>query len=346
MSKRYGIVYMGSKEKILSMIDYIFQREYKKKTFIDLFTGGFSVSSYALQRTKFNVVSNDLNHYVTGLYIDILNGSENLNIVKYDWISREHFEAVRDNPTKFDSWYVGYVLNVWSFGCNQKDYLYAKDLENDKKALHQAIVFDDFRFIKQNSLFDGLDIPKSITELDFKEYPLKRIAFMEKVKHFIKENRNQPTYDQLRRLEQMENISQMLHLKSIANNCDFKQRLTLHNVDWQELYLSLPKNVLENSFIYCDPPYENTKQYLFGSDFDYKTFWKWFRECPYSVYVSSYTAPADIKPINFTQKQVNLDNGNRNSDRITTKKKAIENIYWNGKGNAEPTFFDQLFPEE
>ena len=27
------------------------------------------------------------------------------------------------------------------------------------------------------------------------------------------------------------------------------------------------------------------------------------------------------------------------------KKKAIENIYWNGKGNAEPTMLDLLFNE-
>jgi DNA adenine methylase len=117
----------------------------------------------------------------------------------------------------------------------------------------------------------------------------------------------------------------------------------LHAKDWKELYEEIPEEILEEAFIYCDPPYENTKQYLFGSDFNYEDFWQWFRECPYSVYVSSYTAPDDIEPINFTHKQVNLDNGNRSDERITTKKKAIENIYWNGKGNAEPTMLDLLF---
>ena len=91
MSKRYGIVYMGSKEKILDLINYVFEREYKKKTFIDLFTGGFSVSSFALHRTNFNVISNDLNKYVIGLYKELLSGGENFEQVKYDWeIGRAH----------------------------------------------------------------------------------------------------------------------------------------------------------------------------------------------------------------------------------------------------------------
>ena len=341
MSKRYGIVYMGSKEKILNLINYIFEREYKKKTFIDLFTGGFSVSSFALQRTNFNVISNDLNKYVIALYEELLSGGENFEQVKYDWISRVQFETVRDYPDSYPDWYVGYVLNVWSFGCNQKDYLYAKDLEDNKKALHQAIVFNDFSLINENPLFEGLKIPSTITNIDFKEHPLKRLAFMEKFKKFIKTKDNK----ELKRLEQLESLSQMLHLNAIEANIEFKHRLELHSMDWKELYNQIPTDILEDAFIYCDPPYENTKQYLFGSDFDYEDFWDWFRNCPYSVYVSSYTAPEDIEPINFVPKQVNLDNGNRSNDRMAKKKKAIENIYWNGKGNAEPTMLDLLFNE-
>ena len=113
-----------------------------------------------------------------------------------------------------------------------------------------------------------------------------------------------------------------------------------------DLYSSLKSHTPENTFIYCDPPYEDTKQYLFGKDFDYEEFWKWFRDSPYSIYVSSYKAPDDIKPLNFDFKQVNLDNGARKNERTAEKKKAVENIYWNGKGKAEPTFLDKLFPNK
>ncbi|MDA3932048.1 MAG: DNA adenine methylase [Tenericutes bacterium] len=345
MSKRYGIVYMGSKEKILDTIDYIFQREYQKKYFIDLFAGGFSVSGFALQRTKFEVISNDINPYVMGLHREILSGGQDLEQVKYDWISREHFEAVRDNPEKFDNWYVGYVLNVWSFGCNQKDYLYAKDLENDKKALHHAIVFNDFTLINGNLIFEGLNIPETITTVDFKKYPnTKRLAFMNCFKSFIKRQEGYTSYEQLRRMEQMENLSQMIHLGVIKRNITHLDRLCLFEMDWKELYNGLDQNgILNDAVIYCDPPYEDTKQYQFGEDFNYEEFWEWFRNSPHAIYVSSYKAPEDIQPINFALKQVNLDNGNRSNERITKKKKAVENIYWNGKGNPSPTFLDQLF---
>ena len=346
---RYGIVYMGSKEKILHLIEYVFNREYNKKNLIDLFCGGLSVSSFALQRTRFNVYANDLNHYIISLYRDLLSNEPNFDYYKYDWVSRKHFEDVRDNPQEYPPWYVGYVLNIWSFGCNQKDYLYAKDLESDKKAIHYALVFDDFRFMKESETFKGFKISDDIRKVRYSRYKQKRISFMSKLKEFIKlekktqENASSPRLQQLERLEQMENISQMEHLNAVTRNKSKRSRLFLFNMDWKEFYDTLPKDVLENGFIYCDPPYENTKQYLFGSDFDYKEFWNWFRECPYPVYVSSYQAPEDIKPINFDFKAQLLDNGNANKERKAKKKYVQENIYWNGKGEPEPTFFDQLF---
>ena len=35
-----------------------------------------------------------------------------------------------------------------------------------------------------------------------------------------------------------------------------------------------------NSIIYCDPPYRNTKQYQFSRDFDYDKFYEWLIEMP------------------------------------------------------------------
>ena len=33
----------------------------------------------------------------------------------YNWVSREKFEDVIKNPSKYDDWYVGYIQCVWSF---------------------------------------------------------------------------------------------------------------------------------------------------------------------------------------------------------------------------------------
>ena len=50
--KNYGIPYMGSKTKILSLIHYLFEREYKCKYFIDMFCGGLLEQLEQLQRLQ------------------------------------------------------------------------------------------------------------------------------------------------------------------------------------------------------------------------------------------------------------------------------------------------------
>jgi site-specific DNA-adenine methylase len=336
---------MGSKEKILNLIDYVFEREQNKKYFIDLFAGGFSVSGFALATTKFNVISNDLNHYVMDLYREILSGANNFEAKKHEWIGRAYFNDIRDNPESYPSWFVGYVLNVWSFGCNQKDYLYAKDLEENKHALHQAIIYNDFSLIKSNPLFEGfyerfID-GHYVSEVKYSSENGKRVLFMERFKMFIDTVKSIGTKEELLRLEQMENISQMEHIDAIKKYVRHQERLKIFNYDWKRLVEKLPHDILKNAVIYCDPPYENTKQYRVGSNFNYLDFWNWFRTSPYTIYVSSYNAPADIKPLNFEKKLQLLDNGHRGENK--PKKSVNENLYWNGKGVASTTLFDMLF---
>jgi len=353
MKKRYGMVYLGSKEKILNLIGYMFAREYKKKFFIDLFAGGFSVSSFALQKTNFSVISNDLNHHVMALHEELIfNEGKKFDKIKTDWVSRRHFEEVRDHPENYPDWYVGYVINIWSFGCNQKDYLYAKELEPYKKAIHQAIVFDDFTLLRKDSDLKAFEIDKKIRKIDYNKFPGKRLEFMAKFKAFIKEeNAGKTSFNKelsrmvhLERLIKIENLTHMEHLENLKRNSSLKTRLTLMNKDWYEAYQNVPEEILKNAFIYCDPPYEDAKQYAFGSDFDYNMFWRWFLSCPYPVYVSSYKAPPHIKSINFELKQQLLDNGKYGDDK--PKKTVKENLYWNGKGDPELTFEDLLFPDE
>lgn len=345
---RYGIVYMGSKEKILNLIMYIFERQYKNKTFVDLFAGGLSVSSFALQRTKFDVVANDLNKYIIALYNEIIfNDAIEFNKFRLEWISRELFEDIRDNPDNYEEWKVGYVLNVWSFGANQKDYLYAKDLEENKKALHMALVFDDFEMVESIEIFDDLNMPKTIRELDYELYPEKRLQFMSVVKKYIRTHAGTERAIHLERLENMVNLSLLESVVGIEDNFPHRKKLELHTSDYLDLYHKLEKEgKLKDAFIYCDPPYQDTKQYMFGQDFDYDQFWDWFRNSPYPIYVSSYSAPDDIKPLNYEYKRVLLDNGSKKNEREAEHKVAVENLYFNGKGDYEPTFEDLLFGDD
>lgn len=53
----------------------------------------------------------------------------------------------------------------------------------------------------------------------------------------------------------------------------------------------------DNSIIYCDPPYQNTKAYATSRDFDSDLFWGWCRDKTkqgHTVFISEYQAPEDF----------------------------------------------------
>lgn len=72
------------------------------------------------------------------LFIDALNGKYN---DENRWISREDFFRLKDTDP--------YVAVVWSFGNNLRDYLYSKEIEPLKKAIHYAMFFSDYSLGKE-----------------------------------------------------------------------------------------------------------------------------------------------------------------------------------------------------
>ncbi|MBN2758019.1 MAG: DNA adenine methylase, partial [Bacteroidales bacterium] len=184
MKKKYGMPYMGSKDKILNLIEYIFGRHYDAKYFIDLFCGGGSVFHYALEKSNFKVIANDIDTYVIALFEEIIfNKSKEIKKVWYNWIDKDVFKDVITNCNNYPKWYVGFVKTIWSFGNSGKNYLFGKDIENQKKALHQALVFDDWSFMKIEKLeFRASD---KIRQIDYKTNSNKRIFFMSEFKKHI-----------------------------------------------------------------------------------------------------------------------------------------------------------------
>ena len=56
-------------------------------------------------------------------------------------------------------------------------------------------------------------------------------------------------------------------------------------------------NIPNNSIIYCDIPYKNTKQYSTSKGFNHSLFWKWCRDMDkkgHSVFISEYESPNDF----------------------------------------------------
>ena len=132
---RYGVPYRGSKNKIA---DWVVDHLPDGKTLVDLFAGGCAVTHAAILSGKWkNFIINDLGD-APEVFENAING-------KYAnekrWISREDFYKLKDSDP--------YVSIVWSFGNNRRDYLYGKDIEPIKKAIHYERVFGDDSLISQ-----------------------------------------------------------------------------------------------------------------------------------------------------------------------------------------------------
>lgn len=127
MAKKYGLPYQGSKSKLAERIVALLP---PATHLYDVFAGGCAVTHAAMLSGKFKEVrANDITDSVK-LFEDALNG----DIAKYEperFRNREDFFAERDsNP---------FVRLVYSFGNDQRTYLYGCNIETYKKAVHEML---------------------------------------------------------------------------------------------------------------------------------------------------------------------------------------------------------------
>ena len=130
----YGLPYKGSKNGIVPFLIDAFPR---KKNFYDLFAGGCAVTHGALLSGKFeNFFINDISDYPE-VFLKAINGGFK---DEKRWISREDFFNLKDKEA--------YIRYCWSFGNKGFNYLYSKEIEPWKKALHYARIFNDFSLLE------------------------------------------------------------------------------------------------------------------------------------------------------------------------------------------------------
>lgn len=144
---------MGSKNKIAEWVVGYFP---EKKHFYDLFAGGCAVTHCAMLKSKFETFTiNDISK-MTEFFTDAISGKY---AAEKRWISRKDFLALKDNDE--------YVRICWSFGNKGTNYLYSKEIEPWKKALHYARVYGDFSLMEEFGIrTDGtsIDIKKNTAE--------------------------------------------------------------------------------------------------------------------------------------------------------------------------------------
>ena len=92
-----------------------------------------------------------------------------------------------------------------------------------------------------------------------------------------------------------------------------KQLPKIQDVEFKNMCYTDLKNI-NNTLIYCDPPYQNTTGYK--NTIDYDEYWNWVREMSKDniVLCSEYNAPDDFTCIYEKTLTTTLDNNSRKKD--------------------------------
>ena len=307
MARHYGIPYMGSKQKLVDkIVPFILKRHPGVDSFYDLFGGGGSVSLYVVRKyPALDVVYNERSKAISALMQHLKEGGN----IPLDFVSRDEFEA----GYKGDDWYSGLLQCAWTFGNNQKSYLYGKPLEDFKRALAELVVTGqgDIEFIE-----------KTADDLNKKEYG-KTVT----TKLFLNPQRYTTPYQ--RRIvvaKQIPNVGALQHLTRLERLVQIENMpgIATLGISSGKSYDEVPI-IGERPIIYCDPPYEGTAEYREGA-FNHQEFYDWCMAQTVPVYVSSYK----VSDPRFKRVKAINTRSLLNSSKSKESSYNYENIYWNG----------------
>lgn len=185
--------------------------------------------------------------------------------------------------------------------------MYGAHLEEFKRLSHE--------FLINGCLYSMDRLGLNIPELrNIKDLYNRRLAFCD----YIDKNQKTLQYSEMIHLTRLQHLSAIQNLQNLQN-------LQITNGSYENVLINS-----NNPVIYCDIPYKGTGEYKEGG-FDHDKFFQWANDCPHPVYVSEYDTPL-IEVNAFTHRS--------SLSATNNKKKTIEKIFWNGKGQVNKT---QLF---
>lgn len=305
----FGVPYIGSKNLIAERLVSQFPRaEY----FVDLFAGGCAMTHAAFLSGKFNnFICNDLDFRGVELFKQAVSGKfKNEN----RWISRDDFYKLKDSDL--------YVRFCWSFGNNQKDYLYSKQKERQKRALHYAILFDDW--VEFYELFPDIydEVAKEILFVNDvkKRYSIIRHCFASQKMQKLESLQR---LERLQRLQSLENLQKLQSLEKMQKLERLQRLQRLQSIETSKLdyrQVAIPYD----SVVYADPPYKGKASY--SVKFDSDLFFDWCRNQNFPIYISEYDAPKDFKAV-F---EINKTNCLCAAKNFTNKEKIFLHERWKG----------------
>ena len=257
---KYGMPYKGSKNSIAAEIISILP---PAKHFYDIFGGGGAMTHVAALSGKYQYIHyNELNPLICKGFKMAVNG-EFKN--ERRWISREYFNAHKgDDP---------YVAICWSFGNNLRNYLYSKELEPLKKAVHYARIYNSYCLLHELGLAEPSRAEPSRAEPSRAEPSRAEPSRAEHIERLIRLREIGEIPGDGIRLQAIEARDRLLTLQEFTGN-----NIIITCGDYRDLEFE------SDAVIYADPPYRGTDQY--SAEFDSDAFITWAEEQKPPVYVS------------------------------------------------------------
>lgn len=311
MAENYGLPYTGSKSRIAH---WVIDNLPSGRVLIDAFAGGCAITHRALLSQKWQtIIANDINVKYPQLFADAMRG-------KYRderrWISREDFARLKSQDA--------FVACCWSFSNNLKDYMYSRSIEPYKRALHYAIVLDDFEPMQelmpevaqavadalhgQNNLHDRrittqniiVKTLKRLTGDNYAHQIIQSNPLYKKIRHTI---RNTPSLNSLNSLESLERLERLQSLQSLESlerlqslerleSLERLQSLRVTSLSYDEI------DIPDDAVVYCDPPYHAYIGHLYegtADAFDHCTFYDWCVRVSKTnpIFISEYSIEDD-----------------------------------------------------
>lgn len=287
MAENYGLPYTGSKSKIAH---WVIDNLPSGRVLIDAFAGGCSITHRALLSQKWQtIIANDINGKYTQLFLDAIHGRYR---DEKRWISREDFERLKSQDA--------FVACCWSFGNNLRGYMYSRAIEPYKRALHYAIVLDDFAPMQElmpevaRAVHEAIHwirnthdrritaqnvIVKTLKRLTGDNYAHQIIQSNPLYKTIRHTSRNTPSLNSLESLQSMESLERL-------------ELLRVTSLSYDEI------DIPEDAVVYCDPPYHACIGHLYegtADAFDHCTFYDWCVRVSKTnpIFISEYSIEDD-----------------------------------------------------
>lgn len=258
--KAYGLPYKGSKNRIVTQLRAQIP---SAAHFYDLFMGGGAVVHAALLSHRWqHVHGNDINPMMPQMFADAVNGKF---LADYHWCSNATFHATKQTDA--------FNAVVYSFGNNLQTYLYNPELEQYKKAFHNAVANRDYLPLTK---YGNLTLNWAFEE----DLPTRLIM----AQRAAKESKD-PMIRRLIHCETLQRIIRINNLNKTLGNGE-AERMKLTSLDYTDVKIE------DGSVVYCDIPYGGTSAYN-KRKFDYDRFFDWCGSVDFPVFISSYELPPD-----------------------------------------------------